>query len=292
MNTRITTMLLLGVWLTALPAVQAADAVDPCKSPEPPASCRQAPPWFDPTRVRLELSDREGGPHSVWDYAIQDPGNLAITLDDSTHGGPAHGRMMLVAGRFLVTKDIPLEKKHEREPLVVATLHFQLLVQLLKAAFPEGPQSVTKEQTVEVTNDKQPIAVGTFAGSHLFTPPWKLKAKAARADEHTVDYQLDFTFHAEAAPETEYFMKLRGQWTKDAQPATIADDTSVEGWTMHYVGGNPRAFESGVILEYGAQRRQGGLKTVGALRAAARAESEKLAQPPAQQAPAAASPKP
>ena len=280
MNPRMRNILLLAACLAALRPAFAADAADPCRTAEPTAGCRAPRPWFDPTRLYLELADRAGGPHSMWRYEIEDPGNLAITLDDSAHGGPPQGRMMLVGGRFLVTRDIPLQKHHERDPLVIGTLHFQLLVQLLRAAFPDGPQSVTAERTVEIANDKESIAVGTFGATDVFTPPWKLKAKAARVDRQTIDYQLDFSFHTEAAPETEYAMKLRGQWIKDDKAPVLPDDLPLAGWTMHYVGGDPRAFDSGIILEYAERRRKGGLNTLGALRAAARAEPAELAKRP------------
>ncbi len=85
---------------------------------------------------------------------------------------------MVINGRsqWMLTKNVPLEKGYEIDPLDGAVLNLKLVLEFLRAAAPGGPTAVQGKTTVNIKEEIRSIAVNTASASGGLEAPRTLHA--------------------------------------------------------------------------------------------------------------------
>lgn len=225
----------------------------------------RASPWAELADYTLAVKTPEGAT-GTWKYrAFADASDLALELDTPGPKGRTKGSMLLVGGEAIATHGFEPEKGFEIDPLDVAVLNLKILTQLLDAAMPRGPSSVTAKHAVQHRNDKVPLVVSTPTSNAQFGAPWSLKGTVRRVDAQTVAFDLEV--QAAGATKGE-----RARWSFAGTAAGVAKDrklddaTSLAGWSAWRFGPDGKK-GSHAGLKFAATRLDGPIATVRDLRA-------------------------
>ena len=213
--------------------------------------------WFKASHIEVRIKDAAVTYAVVTDTTLN--GDSRIEITSSTSG--ESGTILLIAGRWMITKDIRLAEGSEIDALDRAALSMQLALTLLTRAFPKGPASVTKDGDVSIEEPSQPITISTQSASGSFSAPWKVTGHVRH--ESPARLAFDVTFSARNTPG----IHLEG--AAEFRPSTveIGNDLSLDGWTVYEIGPRTQTSEGKTTLDYGARRIERVYKTVGDLRA-------------------------
>jgi hypothetical protein len=107
----------------------------------------------------------------------------------------------------------------------------RVMVQVLATVFPEGPGSLKASQSVDHTEDKQPLQLVTAYYARTVSPPWKVTGTVTRDGQGVVAYELAVTTYAPGHPDEGKTISYTGKMWRAASIA-IPDDTSLEGWDL------------------------------------------------------------
>ena len=107
-------------------------------------------------------------------------------------------------------------------------LELKLVLELLRAAAPGGPNEIRKRTTFNVDEKTRPISVNTASASGGIEAPWTLQATIEPITTDQWSFELtvkhDETVH------------MNGTWQKEAAPPVFGDDISLDGWQLLSVG--------------------------------------------------------
>jgi hypothetical protein len=178
-------------------------------------------------------------------------GDVRITLDLSDGQRRTHGVVLLVAGKWLLSRELP-QAARPIDYVDAAALNSQLVLALLRAGAPQGPPEAGRTAAVAVTEPTRSIHVSTSTASGDFAAPWNLNGTLSVPSPHApTDYHLTLRYHAEDHDRT---MHLTGSAGNAARPFDLGDDTSLAGWTVHRLSGH-RAPGEEAAATLGALRR-------------------------------------
>jgi hypothetical protein len=223
------------------------------------AAAKNDSAWYSPTRVSL-TADAEGAGAGTMVYEIGSNQDLKISTDFEENGKRQTSDVMLIngLGQWMLVKNVPLEKGYEIDVLDVPVLNLKLVLELLRAAAPEGPAQIKERATFHVQEERRSIAVNTASASGGLEAPWSLQATIEPTAPDACSFEL-------TAKHTET-MHLRGIWQRTSKAPHFEDDMALEGWHILKIGPIKTTDESGTILDYGAQISKKHPKTLGELR--------------------------
>lgn len=221
--------------------------------------------WFTPTRVevRQELLLRRD--HSTVTMVTARNGDVQIHVAGSQEGKALSGDMFVIGGRILLAKGIELVPGAEIDAVDVPVLQVQLALKLLARAVPSGPAGVDGSQQIDVSEEKEPVEVGTSSASGAFAPPWSLRGPVRRETPNRVSFKFTFNFRGAPQPVT-----LSGFWERKIPAPSFPDSLSVAGFRAFTLGPYSRQDAHGTVFDYGAQEMHQGFKTLGDIRAASK----------------------
>src|SRR5437763_6397620 len=175
--------------------------------------------WYKATRVSLRA--QEQGSVSTTTYEISGSQELKITMDaKGKQGQQETGEIMLINGqsKWMLAKNVPFEKGYEIDALDGPVLELKLVLELLRAAAPGGPNEIRKRTTFNVDDKPRPISVNTASASGGIEAPWTLQATIEPITTDQWSFELtvkhDETVH------------MNGTWQKEAAPPVFGDDIS------------------------------------------------------------------
>jgi hypothetical protein len=230
---------------------------DDCRRAATGDICSQGSPWSAFTQLRLTLrADGDVQTTTVRKYGAED---FSVDVDD---GSQTTGRMIVLAGRALLMKDVPHERGYEIDALDGPALLHQLVVTLLDQAFPGGPMSVGASAPVKMQQPARAIQVSTPSADLRLAAPWSLSGTAHRSGD-SIDYDLEFVFDVEGS---KVAMLLAGSWQKASTAPALDDQMTLEGWMVFWLTPMSSESKEGTILDFGAKPAPGRWADLRALR--------------------------
>ena len=195
-------------------------------------------------------------------YELSGP-DLRITVKAKDKGGkPETAEIMLVTGQaqWMLTKDVKPEKGFEIDLLDGPVLNLKLVMELLRAAAPGGPNNVKNKASVNIQEQTRPIHVNTASAEGGLEAPWTLQGTIEPAAPGQWSFDLT-AVHDQP-------LHVEGTWQKDAAPAVFPDGMPLDEWEVWKIGPMRTTEGNTTILDYGAQRSHVAAKTLGELRKA------------------------
>lgn len=129
---------ILVTFALALSSSPVAAADTPCDDP-----CGKQTAWFDFNGFTLKSTSPKSNGYELWHGQFdEESGDMQIDTEISFDGSKKTGKILMVAGRVMATYGDIGEPGYEIDALDGAILQQQLVLRLLGAALPAGPQAV------------------------------------------------------------------------------------------------------------------------------------------------------
>jgi hypothetical protein len=222
------------------------------------ARADEGPDWFSATKVSLRASYGNDFANVVMSMAT----GHDFRIDTSQRKGDKSysGSLIVVAGKRLLTKGIPLEPGTEIDVLDGPVLYVRLVFELLCRGLPAGPASVKSVRKVNVAEDREPLVINTPSGTNgEFPAPWTLSG-SVRPDGAGIAFDLLLACNG-----LEPF-RLKGSWTRAAALLELPDSMSLAGWRVFSLGVYSIPADGGTVTDYGAQEFGKPFLNLGAVR--------------------------
>jgi hypothetical protein len=175
---------------------------------------------------------------------------------------------ILVVERGMATKDLTVVQGYEIDALDVPVLQTQLVLALLRRAFPRGPAAVREEDRVDITERRSRIEVAAgHAAFAVYGVPWSLRGAVRRKQGGLIEYALTFTAFVgsvSGGQASRLVCQLAGMVRKLPNPFALPDSFALQGWRVFRLG--PSLERS--CLDYVARPLETPCRTVAELRQA------------------------
>ena len=215
--------------------------------------------WYTANQVSLTV--KAEGITDTSTYEITNDQDLKITTNTKgKRGQQESSEIMFVNGQsqWMLAKNVPLEKGYEIDALDGPVLTLKLVTELLRAAVPDGPNTITKSTAINIRERTKAIEVNTASASGGIEAPWTLQGTIEPAAAGQLSFDLTVN-HDQP-------MHITGTWQKQAAAPVFADDMSLTGWQILSVGPTREVQGNATTLDYGAQVSHVQPKTLGELR--------------------------
>ena len=221
-----------------------------------------SPVWRVPTQ--LDLTIKHGVEVSAWRCSYSQAGTV---LMESLAADAAGNALLLVGGHALAVRGAVPLRRDLLEFVDDVMLNQQLATGLLQKGLPQGPESVTATQRVQVDESDDPVGAETTNTSRYFYPPWKLRGEMRRATPDSIAFELQFDAHPAAAARTERYF-LSGLWQQRTPAPRMTDDFSLFGWSIYRIRMGTRDAGGITTAAYVTTPDSRRYQTLGELRAA------------------------
>lgn len=193
-------------------------------------------------------------------FEIYDEESMRIMTTESKGSTKSTEQIILVDGRWMLTKGVKIEKGYEIEALDVPVLMLRVALELLRAAAPDGPSTLKSKSQVDVHEAHQSIKISTMSASGGIPAPWSVKGIIEPVAPDKVAFEL--TVRGGEQP-----LHFVGTWQKDQTPPILPGDLALEGWRVFSIG--PYTVTKGreTIIDYGAQPANTQARTIAELKA-------------------------
>ena len=214
--------------------------------------------WYSPTSASIHAEAQNA--EVTFLYEVSANQDLRITMSGLNKGKKEVAQMMVINGKtqWMLAKDVPLEKGYEIDPLDGAVLNLKLVLELLRAAAPGGPTTVSEKTTFNVKENTRPIEVNTASASGGLEAPWSLHA--------TIEPSGAGQWSFDVSAKHDRAVHMTGIWQKQDIAPTFDDQLSLDGWQILQIGPIKTTDGNSTILDYGAQVSNKPAKTLGELR--------------------------
>jgi hypothetical protein len=224
--------------------------------------------WYAGNRISTTVIPDGGtqGPN----FAIElGPNNDAsVVINDPSAAGQQDTRILLVAGRWMVTKGLTIEPGYEIDALDGPMLVMQTVILLLEKAVPAGPDPIRSEIAIDVTEKFRDLRVNTQSAEGHYPAPWQVKGTVARRSSTVIAFDLSFYCKAEDTGGTQ-LIRYTGTWEHDPVTPRLPEQMSLKGWQVFSIGPTKRREDDGAtIIDYGTQQHKTGYATLADLRKA------------------------
>ena len=142
--------------------------------------CAAGSPWNRANEAKLRVSTEASTDFARWLFSMPDEHSLSIDFESNSQGQHEAGRILLVAGRVMLTKGFSPPKGYEIDALDLPVLNYRLAITLLSQAFPLGPDKFTGKQAIVLEEKKRSIQVATISAGGRLPAPWKLTGEMRR----------------------------------------------------------------------------------------------------------------
>jgi hypothetical protein len=222
-----------------------------------------SPVWRVPTQLDLAL--KHGVDISAWRCSYAPDG---VVLMESLATEAVGNALLLVGGHALAVRGAMPPRRDVLEIVDDVMLNQQLATRLLQQGLPQGPESVTSTQHVQVDESSEPVGTETTNTSRNFYPPWKLRGDARRVTADSIAFDLQFDAQASGTAARAEHYSLSGIWQQRTPAPRIADDFSLLGWSIYRIRMGTRDAGGITIASYVTTPDSRRYQTLGELRAA------------------------
>lgn len=224
------------------------------------------PGWHQADRLELQVEVKQQQYRATFLFDVAGNGDRMISIDETAASKKEAGKIMVIAGRVMLTQGLSLEAGQELKSLDSSALLYQLTVKLLNRAAKEGPLSVEKARKVKIEEVSEDIELSTTSAGGVFAAPWVLNANLMKQAKNKVGYDLTFQARALKDKEKIIAMELSGTWQQFAQRAAFPDDMPLEGWKVYFIGRIEKEQGGKKIYQYGATPQKLEASNLGQLR--------------------------
>lgn len=220
---------ILGVLVPLLFGCEAAKRSSLQESAPPLATAKLGDSWHASTSLEMRLREPRSVDHWVFDSATVGIRRLLPGGTSASTGG----EMLFIEDQLLLVRQINLPVGAELDFVDDLILKHQLVVNLLEAAFPQGPRAVHGSLLVAIDDQGQPIYTETSNTTRVYSPPWTIRARATRTDPETLTYNITFDAQFGGAGNRRARFEIDGRWTKSEAPEALLDDMRLEQWRAY-----------------------------------------------------------
>lgn len=192
--------------------------------------------WKDPSSVSLEVDFPGDGYHASWQLFRCACGDLLVRAELSEPGEVAHGDILLVSNRAVLSSGYN-EGAGELLSFDAPALMMQLTLRLLERSEPKGPAAVTKKQKADVVDEINYINLDSGSAAGGFPAPWSVQGSLSPEGETKRRFDLKFTFNtggAAGTAEQQGEMRLSGVAEYAASEFPLADDLELKDWLLNW----------------------------------------------------------
>jgi hypothetical protein len=223
-----------------------------------------APAAWAPNDIRVAQSEpgRPASASTHFEVAANGDARIAVELrDDGTH---TTGTILLIAGRWMLTRGFASKAGKEIEALDVAALNSQLVIVLLTAVLPGGRPAPGPPQHVRFAEKGKPIRIATASTSAEYHAPWTVTGSVTVPETGApASYQFSFTYSEEGVART---LDFAGSVADAKSPVDLPDSLKVEGWKIKRLSTTQQSSSSGTPAGDGAHHALPKAATLGELR--------------------------
>jgi len=231
----------------------------------PTSAVAPASTAWTPNDIRVVQSEpgRSGSASTHFEVAANGDARIAVELrDDGSH---TTGTILLIAGRWMLTRGFASRAGKEIEALDVAALNSQLVIVLLTAVLPGGRPAPGPPQHVRFAEKAKPIRIATASTSAEYHAPWTVTGSVTVPEaDAPASYQLSFTYSQEGVART---LDFAGSVADAKSALDLPDSMKIEGWKIRKLSTTPQSSSSGTQSGDGAQHALPKVATLGELRA-------------------------
>ena len=245
------------MWLAVLALIPAAASAG--------AQLGAASAAWAPNDIRVAQSEpgRPGSASARFEVAANGDARIAVELRDA--GTHTTGTILLIAGRWMLTRGFTAKAGKELEALDVAALNSQLVIVLLTAVLPEGRPAPGPPQHVRFAEKVKPIRIATASTSTEYHAPWTVTGSVTVPEaDAPASYQLSFTYSEQGVART---LDFAGSVADAKSPVDLPDSMKVEGWKIRRLSTMPQSSAGGTQSGDGAHPALPKVATLGELRA-------------------------
>jgi hypothetical protein len=232
---------------------------------------RQKTGWYAGNRIMVQVIPpaQKLGPTFTIELGQSD--DASVVINDPSAVGQQETRILLVAGRWMVTKGLIIEPGYEIDALDGPVLVMQTVTLLLDKAVPAGPDTIQSQIAIDLIEKLQSLRVNTQSAEGEYPAPWQVKGTVVRRSPTIIAFDLNFVCKAEDTGGTQS-IHYAGTWERDPVTPALSEQMSLKGWQVFWVGPSKRRDRDGAtIIDYGAQQRNAGYATLADLRKASQA---------------------
>jgi len=256
-------MLLHAITLTLvrrLPILVLVPAAALAGAPLAPASAAWAP---NDIHVAQSEPGRPASASTHFEVAANGDARIAVDLrDDGTH---TTGTILLIGGRWILTRGFASKAGKEIEALDVAALNSQLVIVLFTAVLPGGRPAPGPPQHVRFAEKVKPIRIATASTSAEYHAPWTVTGSVTVLEaDAPASYQLSFTYSEQGVART---LDFAGSLADAKSPVDLPDSMKLAGWKIRRLSTTPQSSPSGTQTDAGAHQSPPKVETLGELRA-------------------------
>ena len=244
------------MWLAVLALIPAAASAG--------AQLGAASAAWAPNDIRVAQSEpgRPGSASARFEVAANGDARIAVELRDA--GTHTTGTILLIAGRWMLTRGFTAKAGKELEALDVAALNSQLVIVLLTAVLPEGRPAPGPPQHVRFAEKVKPIRIATASTSTEYHAPWTVTGSVTVPEaDAPASYQLSFTYSEQGVART---LDFAGSVADAKSPVELPDSMKVAGWKIRRLSPTPQASSSGTQTGASAHQSPRKVETLGELR--------------------------
>jgi hypothetical protein len=212
--------------------------------------------------VALTVPGQDGAANTRLEMGAN--GDTRITVDTREGSSHTKGTIVLIAGRWMLTRGFTPTPGAEIDEMDAAALNSQLVIRLLSVVLPKGPPTPGPPLHVSFSEKANPIQVNTTSASGEYGVPWSVDGTVAvEARGAPATYWLRFTFSEQGRA---MVLNLAGSIADSGPPLTFSDSMTLSGWTIHKIGTYQEQLPNGTKFDYGARPQIPAATTVGQLR--------------------------
>jgi hypothetical protein len=207
--------------------------------------------WKDPSSVKLQVEFPGDGYHASWDLFRCTCGDLLIRSELSEPGEVAHGDILLVSNRVVLSRGYE-EGDEELLSYDAPALMMQLALRLVERAEPKGPAAVTGKQQADVTDEINHINLDTGTAVGGFPPPWSVKGTLSPDGPTRRRFDVQFNFNtggAAGGADQQGAMRLKGVGEYAASEFPVTDDLDLGPWLVKWRDENDPARGAGSAVK-------------------------------------------
>lgn len=221
--------------------------------------CASGSTWYEGQRIKLRMEEKGSPDYSELLFIFPGQQDLSIEIDRKYNNNATKGKIILVSGRLMLSKDIDMKKGYEIDNIDGPLLVYQLVISLLDQAFTKGPSEVTGVHKVNKEEKERMIRVATPSAIGEYPAPWRIIGHVKRINSEKISYDFEYTYTSGNKPRT---FKLIGFWEKPKISPKFDYSMNIEKWQIYSLGPIKITNDNGTILDYSAPKKVLKIKTL------------------------------
>ena len=191
--------------------------------------------WNDFNRFELKATVGRTPGYSSWTGTFdKDSCDIQIDIENSYANKITKGKILVVAGRVLLTRGLLSDSRYDNDALNAPLLERELVLRLLGTVLPAGPEETKGARRINHKSAETGIRFATPTAEGIVSAPWRVSGNINVIAANVVEYQLSLSAAGTEGPGGrggEYNASFIGQMSKVASPK-IDDSVPLGGWDL------------------------------------------------------------